>query len=95
MLRFPLFFLLYLISIHALVKRETLFNWHIRSLLDNFNPRPREEGDLQYITVLPLTQDFNPRPREEGDDLTVTQETSAKHFNPRPREEGDRKIHIG
>ena len=32
-----------------------------------FNPRPREEGDLQYITILHWIQYFNPRPREEGD----------------------------
>ena len=33
----------------------------------DFNPRPREEGDLTTITVILTVINFNPRPREEGD----------------------------
>ena len=36
------------ISIHALVKRATLVIFAIQNLIKNFNPRPREEGDLQW-----------------------------------------------
>ena len=34
----------------------------------NFNPRPREEGDVLWNVCFTLEFDFNPRPREEGDD---------------------------
>ena len=33
----------------------------------NFNPRPREEGDLLNLHKKVFPMDFNPRPREEGD----------------------------
>ena len=33
----------------------------------DFNPRPREEGDLADILYLCTAYNFNPRPREEGD----------------------------
>ena len=33
------------ISIHALVKRATRRQGHLLEVLNNFNPRPREEGD--------------------------------------------------
>ena len=32
-----------------------------------FNPRPREEGDVEILTAGEVPEDFNPRPREEGD----------------------------
>ena len=35
----------------------------------DFNPRPREEGDLFENGRLAFATDFNPRPREEGDYL--------------------------
>ena len=34
------------ISIHALVKRATLYNKNVVKEFTDFNPRPREEGDL-------------------------------------------------
>ena len=33
----------------------------------NFNPRPREEGDVSPATATLSKGDFNPRPREEGE----------------------------
>ena len=34
----------------------------------DFNPRPREEGDLYHFSVIKCELvHFNPRPREEGD----------------------------
>ena len=33
----------------------------------DFNPRPREEGDLALYHFTTLAWYFNPRPREEGD----------------------------
>ena len=55
------------ISIHALVKRATfvLSGQYFRIM--DFNPRPREEGDLNYNDRRLQIQYFNPRPREEGD----------------------------
>ena len=55
------------ISIHALVKRATfvLSGQYFRIMY--FNPRPREEGDLNYNDRRLQIQYFNPRPREEGD----------------------------
>ena len=35
----------------------------------NFNPRPREEGDMSQSRENLLSFYFNPRPREEGDGL--------------------------
>ena len=32
-----------------------------------FNPRPREEGDIENLLTQNDTEHFNPRPREEGD----------------------------
>ena len=34
---------------------------------EHFNPRPREEGDIEGFDSVTYTADFNPRPREEGD----------------------------
>ena len=34
------------ISIHALVKRATYFVPVLQNVVRNFNPRPREEGDV-------------------------------------------------
>ena len=55
------------ISIHALVKRATVFRYRQGTQELYFNPRPREEGD-SFKNPLPiLPRYFNPRPREEGD----------------------------
>ena len=49
------------------MKRATeLVNFRVHKV-DNFNPRPREEGDINSSSVVMFTRYFNPRPREEGD----------------------------
>ena len=35
--------------------------------INDFNPRPREEGDMMCTVQSVSIQNFNPRPREEGD----------------------------
>ena len=62
------------ISIHALVKRATQFSTSSTTDRMNFNPRPREEGDIAVMIFIGSHKDFNPRPREEGDGVTVTPE---------------------
>ena len=37
----------------------------------NFNPRPREEGDVAVSGVIVKGIHFNPRPREEGDKTPI------------------------
>ena len=83
------FFILNVISIHALVKRATCDGLGIFKSYKDFNPRPREEGDLGYLVTCKMQNDFNPRPREEGDVLDRLKKEMLKYFNPRPREEGD------
>ena len=77
------------VSIHALVKRATfvLSGQYFRIM--DFNPRPREEGDLNYNDRRLQIQYFNPRPREEGDKRGQSDGNERRCFNPRPREEGD------
>ena len=58
-------------------------------MFDNFNPRPREEGDGGILGIIDGLLDFNPRPREEGDNVYAKNRRRYKDFNPRPREEGD------
>ena len=58
----------------------------------NFNPRPREEGDLLRYQLSQRTTYFNPRPREEGDERFLMYSQEFIDFNPRPREEGDSQI---
>ena len=77
------------ISIHALVKRATGYLAGALSKVSNFNPRPREEGDLTEKSRSYPPSNFNPRPREEGDTYSSQQSTLLRYFNPRPREEGD------
>ena len=55
------------ISIHALVKRATRLRSAIFFSNFDFNPRPREEGDMRIYAVAKGIFYFNPRPREEGD----------------------------
>ena len=59
------------ISIHALVKRATfvLSGQYFRIM--DFNPRPREEGDLLRPQFRCHRGHFNPRPREEGDHFQI------------------------
>ena len=57
------------ISIHALVKRATAVA-HTGTVSDvDFNPRPREKGDLASDSRVNVPCDFNPRPREKGDNI--------------------------
>ena len=77
------------ISIHALVKRATLQNCSTVGRRVNFNPRPREEGDLSLCNGGRSLRHFNPRPREEGDKCFIKFILFSTYFNPRPREEGD------
>ena len=37
------------ISIHALAKRATLTDFKVGLKIDDFNPRPRKEGDSKFI----------------------------------------------
>ena len=55
------------ISIHALVKRATGYEWRAIEREVYFNPRPREEGDVTHAQRSAGRGHFNPRPREEGD----------------------------
>ena len=55
------------ISIHALVKRATKSLFYRHCKRNNFNPRPRKEGDLVSSSIYYTIFDFNPRPRKEGD----------------------------
>ena len=55
----------------------------------DFNPRPREKGDLQCSAIDGYTKDFNPRPREKGDFILTLNKYWDINFNPRPREKGD------
>ena len=57
--------------------------------ISDFNPRPREEGDIMEIGIKYQNADFNPRPREEGDYPDKIIIICFINFNPRPREEGD------
>ena len=79
------------ISIHALVKRATIFTLTIAMVFQYFNPRPREEGDIVdlshdkfiHISIHALVK----RATTRRPDMQV----SYSHFNPRPREEGDKR----
>ena len=55
------------ISIHALVKRATLGYLVTCKMQNDFNPRPRKEGDQGRLGLCCRGQNFNPRPRKEGD----------------------------
>ena len=55
------------ISIHALMKRATFSMKLDTPLIDNFNPRPHEEGDIFCAALYAPFAYFNPRPHEEGD----------------------------
>ena len=85
----PDFVLSYTISIHALVKRATSNKRIKHFTTKDFNPRPREEGDVTMSGVIVNGINFNPRPREEGDCKLYDGFVNVGYFNPRPREEGD------
>ena len=80
------------ISIHSLVKRETIFanfpnndaDISIHSLVK------RETSILKNVNT--VFNYFNPLPRKEGDGGTVSRVINVSaDFNPLPRKEGDRK----
>ena len=56
------------ISIHSLVKRETIRKNISPRRNDYFNPLPRKEGD-DWLSYYPFDgkHHFNPLPRKEGD----------------------------
>ena len=53
-------------------------------VIDNFNPRPREEGDGSYRDNVGAPINFNPRPREEGDSSFPTLEARQHKFQSTP-----------
>ena len=56
------------ISIHSLVKRETITSAYTAVHLDvHFNPLPRKEGDKGVMYMKFRKTNFNPLPRKEGD----------------------------
>ena len=78
-----------IISIHALVKRATIFLC-----------RPYRKSPISIHALVKratacacnngfFAVHFNPRPREEGDEDLLRFKKGASDFNPRPREEGD------
>ena len=71
------------------MKRATRFAEFKKQLGNNFNPRPREEGDKRKLRCRANRGNFNPRPREEGDSFHCLYYNVPLYFNPRPREEGD------
>ena len=71
------------------MKRATVLLFFLPAFFFNFNPRPREEGDIANDWAEGVLNDFNPRPREEGDSSIIVAGISLIDFNPRPREEGD------
>ena len=72
------------------MKRATLFYGLLYEYGVNFNPRPREEGDVTQGQRVRQLRNFNPRPREEGDLIFSSKLSTGCYFNPRPREEGDK-----
>ena len=55
------------ISIHSLVKRETLLPVSTGIAAIDFNPLPRKEGDQTGSFRYADGHNFNPLPRKEGD----------------------------
>ena len=80
----------YFISIHALVKRATTggFTGKINSW--DFNPRPREEGDVCKHNFYLQYSRFQSTPSWRGRHRGRRDSGAFRvYFNPRPREEGD------
>ena len=57
----------YPISIHAPAKGATAHAATLSGTNDDFNPRPREGGDVSQFACIIISKYFNPRPREGGD----------------------------
>ena len=78
------------ISIHALVKRATIADIYCLLRKSNFNPRPREEGDLADPEQIKIGNIFQSTPSWRGRlYIAAWHDRKATDFNPRPREEGD------
>ena len=78
------------ISIHALVKRATVLIILFSNVPRDFNPRPREEGDVapyRQVAIPPLISIHALVKRATFDGHNNVQHNTD--FNPRPREEGD------
>ena len=85
------------ISIHSLVKRETI-DWLTSGaiILISIHSLVKRET-VAICTSWHLKANFNPLPRKEGDFLTSLPFLSRFDFNPLPRKEGDnreRRIYV-
>ena len=72
------------ISIHSLVKRETLMVSKCPPSTAYFNPLPRKEGDRFNPANKNLLGDFNPLPRKEGDRKFFWAAITAARFQSTP-----------
>ena len=79
------------ISIHSLVKRETVAGKIIagNNFLISIHSLVKRET-VKYCGQRPLTGYFNPLPRKEGDRNRNASGIGKTDFNPLPRKEGDR-----
>ena len=78
------------ISIHSLVKRETLHVWQKVFFRIHFNPLPRKEGDAMLAMWLSLRMSISIHSlvkRETG--IQGNACSGFDDFNPLPRKEGD------
>ena len=82
----------FVISIHSLVKRETIGGCSVRPIVYHFNPLPRKEGDWAACVGETCSCYFNPLPRKEGDKIVFKLSFNVLYFNPLPRKEGDKII---
>ena len=80
------------ISIHALVKRATFYNYCISENYIISIHALVKRATFTAQSIIPRPKHFNPRPREEGDAPSVHKKGVNNDFNPRPREEGDLAI---
>ena len=77
------------ISIHSLVKRETVVNALSRKIdIISIHSLVKRETRRIYRN-LQCRADFNPLPRKEGDVTLHTHWKLHEDFNPLPRKEGD------
>ena len=77
------------ISIHSLVKRETLnILQTLLQLSISIHSLVKRETHSENLPVRPDPH-FNPLPRKEGDVFFPQMWQTCRHFNPLPRKEGD------
>ena len=53
-------------------------------MAENFNPRPRKEGDAPASVNVAFAENFNPRPRKEGDCYNLLNQQKKKVFQSTP-----------